>query len=245
MIAYGLLFILGPAATDAWVEEDRIVETLSAVALLATSIFFLLMLIKGRREKRYGTLKQIALFGFVLLFFVAAGEEISWGQRYLGIATPPELMAENDQGELNLHNLRVFDEFISFDRLAQLFWLMYGVLIPVTAALSKRAGSFLNRYLPVMPVWVAVFLIFDQVVAWSSNLVNYLYPTLYTGRYYEFGAARYEVTEGVVTAIFAAGACALYLRMRSPLTPGGFLPRADSSFVGVAGSSARHRSPSK
>ncbi len=39
-----------------------------------------------------------------LLGLVIAGEEISWGQRIFGWETP-ELLAENRQGELNLHNL--------------------------------------------------------------------------------------------------------------------------------------------
>lgn len=37
---------------------------------------------------------------------MAAGEEISWGQRILGIQTPESIRAVNVQHELNLHNMQ-------------------------------------------------------------------------------------------------------------------------------------------
>ena len=40
-----------------------------------------------------------------LLFFVLVGEEISWGQRIFGFATPEGMEEKNIQGEFNLHNM--------------------------------------------------------------------------------------------------------------------------------------------
>lgn len=45
---------------------------------------------------------QLLVSAIGLLF--VAGEEISWGQRLLGLETPDSLMRENQQQELNLHN---------------------------------------------------------------------------------------------------------------------------------------------
>lgn len=42
--------------------------------------------------------------GAALACLYVAGEEASWGQHYVGWATPEAWMAINDQGETNLHN---------------------------------------------------------------------------------------------------------------------------------------------
>jgi hypothetical protein len=61
------------------------------------------------------------------LLFVAAGEEISWGQRLLGIETPSVLVDGNRQDELNLHNVEGLQEKAI---LAQLAIAGAGVLLP-------------------------------------------------------------------------------------------------------------------
>ena len=43
--------------------------------------------------------------GFVLAMLVIVGEEISWGQRLLGLETPEILEDINRQSEINLHNI--------------------------------------------------------------------------------------------------------------------------------------------
>jgi hypothetical protein len=216
VLSYAVLFFLGPAATDAWAAEDQIVESLSALSLLAAAIFFFLILIKGRREGRFGTFKQIVLVGLVILFFVGAGEEISWGQRYLGLATPAGLESANTQGELNLHNLKEFSGWLSFTRMVQMFWFVFGVVLPVAVAVSKRARFTLDRLIPVLPLGVAVYLIFNQIVAEFADVINAAHPSWYEGRYYTFIGGRFEVTESVVSVLLAFGAYAVYRRMKAP-----------------------------
>lgn len=215
VVSYALLFLLGPAAVDAWVAEDWIAESVGALSLLATSIFFLLLLVNGRRERLFGKFKQLTLAGLVILFFFGAGEEVSWGQRYFGLATPAELESRNVQGEMNVHNLENFSGWLEADRLFQVFWLVLAVVVPVAAALSERARVTLDRFIPVLPLWVAVYLVFNQLVAMFANLVNEANPSWYEGRYYEYAGGRFELTEAVVAVILALGAYALYRRTRT------------------------------
>lgn len=52
-----------------------------------------------------------------ILCLLAAGEEISWGQRLLGLETPETLKSLNYQQELNVHNLikaELFNGFVVF-----------------------------------------------------------------------------------------------------------------------------------
>jgi len=212
VLGYGLLFILGPAAADAYVEEDRIVESLGAAGLLATSIIFLLILLRGRRADQFGPIKQLALILLVILFFVGAGEEISWGQRILGLSTPEGLKDSNTQQELNFHNLDTLSGWLRVERLFQVFWFSFGVLIPIAAAASQRVRATLDPLLPILPVWSAVFLVANQLLGYLADLVDNAHPALYEGLYYPFEGARVEVYESGISVVLAVGAFALLKR---------------------------------
>jgi hypothetical protein len=83
--------------------EDGIVEDLSALLLLAPVPVLAARAVVARR--RGGPLAAALLVAVALGMLVLGMEEISWGQRLLGYATPDALAAGNTQGEANLHNL--------------------------------------------------------------------------------------------------------------------------------------------
>ena len=79
------------------------------------------------------------------MFFIAFGEEISWGQRIFGIETPEYMRTANVQEELNIHNLELFygdcrsgkigkncqsSTLFSPIRLFALFGLVYMLILP-------------------------------------------------------------------------------------------------------------------
>jgi hypothetical protein len=82
--------------------EDGPSEWLTALVFFAGAAVFAVRAWRGRRGGRLGAL----LYGTAaaLLAFIAL-EEISYGQRLLGVATPAWLAEANDQGEITLHNL--------------------------------------------------------------------------------------------------------------------------------------------
>lgn len=86
-----------------FVREDGPGEWLTAIVYLAAAPLAGLLSIRFLRQG----LSLHALLAAVLalgLFFVGM-EEISWGQRLFGFATPDALAGVNRQQELNLHNL--------------------------------------------------------------------------------------------------------------------------------------------
>lgn len=88
------------------VREDGPVEWLQFAAFLATSV---LLAVACRRLAIRGEIAAAVLIGVGALgMFGIAGEEISWGQRLLGLETPEALAQANHQGELNLHNVTTF-----------------------------------------------------------------------------------------------------------------------------------------
>ena len=88
-----------PRTFQALGREDYWVEYLTAAWFLLAGLVLFVTALAERRFRRCAYI----LGGMALMF--VAGEEISWGQRIFGFATPDLLMRLNDQGELNIHNI--------------------------------------------------------------------------------------------------------------------------------------------
>jgi hypothetical protein len=84
-------------------REDGLVEWLTVLTLLALSGWLVGKLPK--LDKASPKPLRPAGFALALLSLLAAGEEISWGQRLFGFQTSDSFQKINYQGETNLHNL--------------------------------------------------------------------------------------------------------------------------------------------
>ena len=83
--------------------EDKLVEWITFAGFLGASLVLSRVL---RYRKAMDKLTFLYLLGLSLFFFVCAGEELSWGQRIFGFKTPTEIVAQNEQAEFNLHNMK-------------------------------------------------------------------------------------------------------------------------------------------
>ena len=99
-LVFGYVLTADPALYAALTLEDSLVEWLSAVWLLLAA----LALLAAARRERSARLRRAWLLGGAAMLF-GAGEELSWGQRIFGFATPEFLLGLNQQNELTLHNL--------------------------------------------------------------------------------------------------------------------------------------------
>jgi hypothetical protein len=84
-------------------KEDGLVEWLTVLGLLLGAYVAWKRVVELRHKKGFVFLVTCFLLGLVLIF--GAGEEISWGQRLLGLKSPEYFQKHNAQGETNLHNL--------------------------------------------------------------------------------------------------------------------------------------------
>jgi len=82
--------------------ESGVIETLQALFLFGAGG---LLGWVAWAEFRSGIRTAFAGLGFALLLVFGAGEEISWGQHWLGFETPEAIAAVNIQGEFNFHNI--------------------------------------------------------------------------------------------------------------------------------------------
>ncbi len=88
--------------------REMLVENVGAFAFLGTAIVFSGCSGASGARPPPGARCSFAAWAS---FFVAFGEEASWGQHWLGFGTPEELKSLNAQQETNLHNLWLVDSY--------------------------------------------------------------------------------------------------------------------------------------
>jgi hypothetical protein len=205
----------GADLSDVLHGEDKLIEYLGAIALLVGAVAFFLCFLRVRSDPSYHWIKKASFLALAIVFVFGAGEEVSWGQRLLGVDTPDALAEQSTQDELNFHNLDFLGIF-SFENIFQLFWLAFGVLIPVVATVSRRAREFLDRLIPILPVWLAGLFLVQQAIAEvvEANLESN--PDRYHAEAAgPIGSIRFEATETILSMLLAVGALLVLRQVRA------------------------------
>jgi hypothetical protein len=145
LIAFGLLYF-NPASLDTYLGEDGIVEWLTVGGLLAGSLVCFNRFIALFKKKNWWFL--VVTFVLGILLFIAAGEEISWGQRILGIKSSEYFLKNNAQGETNIHNLVVNGVKINklvFSTILIAVLAIYLVIIPILYKTNKSVKTAMDN----------------------------------------------------------------------------------------------------
>ena len=134
------------------VREDGLVQWLTFGELAIMSLFSFIMSYVFGQSGSGNAAKHVWLFlGFLFLF--GAMEEISWGQRILGIESPEWFLKHNKQGEINVHNLLIHGVNINklvFGKILAILVALYLVVVPLAYRLSTRFAGFINKwYIPI------------------------------------------------------------------------------------------------
>jgi hypothetical protein len=146
MLGFMALGIVSMSTFHGLLDEDRAAEWAQFFIIFAASIAFAVAAVRAYRLGRRG-LAVIYLI-VALGSFVTAGEEISWGQRVVGWATPEALETVNKQGESNIHNISIVQHAFN---VGELLAGLYGLIIPI-AWLSSSVRRGLGRWLDPMLV---------------------------------------------------------------------------------------------
>ena len=153
IICLNTVFFTALNLTDRWLydalnQEDNWTENLTALWFLLAG---LLLAATACRERSW-PLRWVYMLATAAFLF-AAGEEISWGQRLFGWATPEFLRDLNDQGETNIHNIYTH----AFRRLhAESTTLLCAV---AAAALCYRQNRLFGIPLPSLPLLLGFLLL--------------------------------------------------------------------------------------
>ena len=118
--------------TLTYAAEDGLVEYGTAIFLFVASLILLrnMVAIKGRAT----TLAVVLTAFYALLFFYAAGEEISWGQRIFGWESGEFFQENNKQFETNTHNMVIGGVHLAktlFGPVLTTVLLLYLVVLPL------------------------------------------------------------------------------------------------------------------
>lgn len=165
---YLLIYYMSADTIVNYFGEDKFFEWFSAFSWFLAAVLFGLSLQAVIR--RPGLVHPIWYFGLLAITFVAAGEEISWGQRLFDYETPAVVANSNLQGEMNLHNLELFDvrtsvdgdhktglqRWLTFGRMGSLIWIGFLVILPFTTKfIPPLARLFTWIRMPVPPIQLA------------------------------------------------------------------------------------------
>ena len=153
------------------VKEDGIIEYLTAILLLASSVLTLKIFLKIKKNH---SLVNFGLFLSVVVLFFAFGEEISWGQRIFNIESPTFFNNNNLQGETNIHNLMIdgvkLNKWI-FTYGSVLFFTFYFFITPFLYKKGTIPKSLLNKFSFVVPNYFqSLLFLFSTIVI---NLFDY------------------------------------------------------------------------
>jgi len=137
------------------IAEDNWGEFTTFVAFTIASLLFAARFTFSKTRRQDWWFLALAIGTFIL-----GMEEISWGQRLLGIPIPDLFQQHNVQREINFHNLSGSALQSSYT-VVSLFFVTYGVLLPLICAVYlpiDRLVKGLNLPLPTLyltPLFVA------------------------------------------------------------------------------------------
>ncbi len=134
------------------VQEDGLAEYLTAIFLFLASVVCLFRIVEYRNLKKSLWVFTAAVLAF--LFFFAAGEEISWGQRIFNIQSGDFFMSQNKQGETNLHNLIVGDVSVNkliFSQLVNIVLVIYFLFSRLLAQKVQFIGKLIAKFNVPLP----------------------------------------------------------------------------------------------
>lgn len=176
------------------INEDHFVEYASAVSWFFAALALTVSLNMEKRMKHFKRWMYLALIAF---FIVCGGEEISWGQRLLGITPAEAVQKINKQHEINLHNIG------SISIYANLFFLVtlvFFVGIPWVLNRFPQLNNYLRYYnAPVfnpfvtkiygigLIFWILIGIRFGTLGFWPLSLWGYY--TQMDDEIFEFMAA--------------------------------------------------------
>jgi hypothetical protein len=189
-VSYSFMLVPEEETRKILLWENGLVETAGALCLLGASFFFLRLFLRSGRDGwlSLGAKRNWVFLGLALLFFFGAGEEISWGQHYLGFDTPEFWESRNVQRELTVHNLIYFNQrefsgaikpawqrVFTVENIFTYGTLLYVFFLPLAAAASRSMQRWVaGAGLPLAPLTLSWALI--GFFAWVKLLKFFVLP---------------------------------------------------------------------
>lgn len=173
LLTFSVISLTAPDLFRLMSREDGVLEYAQfALYLLAALYAF----------RAYRTIGSPLFLLLAAVLFFTAGEEISWGQRLLGIATPSSLTSVNVQNETTIHNLRVFQELLPVGYIAVGLYGAFSRLIAEKVfRLKRKMLIYTPPYVLFLPFFIVALFYYQNSFglygfAGVTGLPDTLYP---------------------------------------------------------------------
>lgn len=173
------LFLAIPFTRDtavALLEENGPIELLSFFFPMVGGVLGLMLVLQIKRHH-----ESILVYGFYMLFSVGllfiGLEEVAWGQWFFGFETPSYWKEVNNQNELTLHNLEIWEHHLEIFPLIFGLGGLIGVWLSCKQFLPKMTPPFiLFPWFFIITAISALDLMHDFFVFQKQldHLINYL-----------------------------------------------------------------------
>lgn len=188
------------------IREDGLVETAQIFIFLLSSIFAFKIspIFKHKNKLNFYAFK---LLGFLLLF--VAMEEMSWGQRIIGVKTPSSISEINSQGEITVHNLHLFQS-----KLHLIYMLVgfYGSILPIL--LNKYKHNLYKKYSLFFPPAHLFFYFFAILFLYFLLEYQVYYLQIISGYFMDISRWQ-EVAELILSIGFLFYTAETYLNLKN------------------------------
>lgn len=237
LVATFLPLLASERVLDAFAREDGVFENLTALYLFLTSLIFAVAFFRFRNSP---WLLRLSYAGLALIFFLGAGEEISWGERIFGWNEQNFIRERNVQGELTLHNLEYFqgeDSIlpVSISQLFILFTFVVAVLIPAAGAIWPAFRNFVAPRFPVLPLYPGLLVLLTYAMQKLMLRILQVVPGLYKHPSMPIPQGVHEIREhGYTLALLLSALIYLAYRWKARGTQEEPLSRSSAADPGIS-----------
>lgn len=187
------LAVINESYFQAYVREDSFFETATAIILVICAGILLTRYVRERGQHTW-TFAAFSL-GMSLLLIVGAGEEISWGQRIFNVQSNEFFLANNRQGETNLHNMVINGVNVNkaLARTSALFILVFYLALPYIYSRGGQIHGWMNALSIPMPkihhgaVLFILAIVIDQIPSGKRGELNEVMIALFILLLFTFG----------------------------------------------------------
>ena len=184
--------------------DDHFFEWLTPIFFwIGCAVFFLTFL---KTKNPFFLILAIAMF-------IAAGEEISWGQRIFGFKTPEVLEKTNVQDEFTLHNIAIFNSvdfkgtpkhglarLLEINFLFRLCTILFGIVLPFCVYHFKFISRITMKIrMPIPPISIGLFFFISWITYWILH--SFILPSDSPKEYLSAAGEIYECIASFIILI--------------------------------------------